>query len=289
MKRALSRKDSGADMAKLLARDGGPWGADDHDDDAPSSSEVPLPPPRRWPVIACAILVTALGVGVDLKRAGYFKRATAPVAASSGGGEAATPPFPAAPVPEASVPEAAAEDEVLSYSYFLGLSDDEAARRDDATGGSAAGGIVAAPNSDPTCVDSRDECAAWAAESKCVMAPDLMARECKNTCNSCGCVDANDKCAAWASKGLCAENPTYMARWCKKSCKSCDNPACVDEHDSCENWALHGECEKNPNMMNVGCKRSCGQCYASGNVAAGAGATTAPAAPGNVGVEMLGD
>jgi hypothetical protein len=45
-------------------------------------------------------------------------------------------------------------------------------------------------------------------------------KSCKDASNNTTtCVDTNQNCAAWASRGECQKNPGYMLKNCCKSCK----------------------------------------------------------------------
>lgn len=81
------------------------------------------------------------------------------------------------------------------------------------------------------------------------------------------CVDSQEECQAWAREGECENNPAFMWEACPKSCERCsdrgtqlEQSLCEDGQPECSNWAQHGECDRNSDFMLQNCKLSCRVC-----------------------------
>jgi len=83
------------------------------------------------------------------------------------------------------------------------------------------------------------------------------------------CVDSNDNCAAWATMGYCQTVwVEFMTQNCKKSCNICAKPTgisskpCFDKERHCKWWSSQNFCtdQKYQEYMTQNCAKSCNKC-----------------------------
>lgn len=155
---------------------------------------------------------------------------------------------------------------------------------DGAAGG--AEGSAQAVMAGAVCVDTKAECATWAAGGQCAKNGDWMRLHCKRACGLCEppCEDLAEECPRWAVDGWCERNWGHMQKTCRSACGVCGGaaaPECHDMQAACEDWANNGECSVNAVFMNGECRRACGLCVAaSGRRGGGASPPGPPAREG---------
>jgi len=98
-------------------------------------------------------------------------------------------------------------------------------------------------------------------ESACVNNANFMMSECATSCGLCHheCVDSKKECAGFAALGECDANPLYMNIHCPVSCGTCKS-ACKDASGDCPSWSRDGGCVDNPNYMKFFDRRQRSHC-----------------------------
>lgn len=132
---------------------------------------------------------------------------------------------------------------------------------------------------DPNCVDSDDNCAAWAKGGECDRNPEFMKASCRASCHVCNggkprpkkanaCEDSNTNCATWAAIGECQSNPGFMLANCPVTCKMCQSETCFDALPDCKercrggaasNFSESVNCYYEPELVEK-CAWTCGAC-----------------------------
>ena len=132
---------------------------------------------------------------------------------------------------------------------------------------------------DPNCVDSDENCVAWAKSGECDRNPGFMNTSCKASCHVCNggmpkpkkanaCDDTNTNCATWAAIGECQSNPGFMLSNCPVTCKMCKSETCYDQLDDCaarcrggaaSNFSETLNCYYEPELVEK-CAWTCGAC-----------------------------
>jgi len=99
-----------------------------------------------------------------------------------------------------------------------------------------------------SCVDSAEDCAAWARSGECDKNTEYMRANCARSCGRC----AADAPAAADSAGASADSELHAraAMW----------PKCKNKVPECGAWVQAGECDKNPRYMKIHCALACDTC-----------------------------
>ncbi|KAL1510787.1 hypothetical protein AB1Y20_007073 [Prymnesium parvum] len=146
--------------------------------------------------------------------------------------------------------------------------------------------LLAARANASGCADTRDECAAWAADGECAANEGFMALHCARSCGACdgarptaapaavwvqpkpACADSPAaECGVRAARGECHASVNGTAMLCPVSCHLCrfhellrEALGCEDSHANCARWAASGECAANPRYMESACAAACQMC-----------------------------
>jgi len=115
---------------------------------------------------------------------------------------------------------------------------------------------TAAATAAALCIDTRPDCAGWAAVGECEV-NDAVPVACPQSCGACG-PKAHNGSPRKAARSDAEREPKVPAQQLRPR-----SPSCVDASPDCERWARMGECRRDPEAMGQTCRKSCNLCTAT--------------------------